>query len=266
MYLQNKNAIIYGAGGSIGSSVAKAFARAGARVFLTGHKLEPLEVVAKEIRESGGLAEINMVDAFNGVEISTHLENVGQIAGSVDISFNAVGIAVIQNIPLVSLKADDFVTPVKNTLLTRFLTAKAAGLVMMQQRSGVILSLTATPGGIGYPYTGGFAPACAAVESFSRNLAAELGVYGIRVVNIRSGGSPDSKVFKQAIDNHPAEMMPVLNKMKADTMLKKLPPMEDIANTAVFLCSPLASSITGVTIDVTCGTTAGLNYRVPPEV
>jgi len=156
----------------------------------------------------------------------------------------------------------DFVTPVTNTLQTRFLTATAAAQVMMKQGSGVILSLTATPGGIGYPFTGGFAAACGAVESFSRNLAGELGVYGIRVVNIRSGGSPDSKVFKDAIDSNPDVMATVLQQMENDTMLKKLPLMAEIGNAAVLLASDMAGGITGATVDVSCGTTAGLNYRV----
>jgi len=56
-------------------------------------------------------------------------------------------------------------------------------------------------------------------------------------------------------------MKTVLNQMKDDTMLKELPLMQDIANTAVFLSSDMASKITGTTIDLTCGTTAGLNYR-----
>ena len=133
---------------------------------------------------------------------------------------------------------------------------------MMKQGSGVILSLTATPGGIGYPYTGGFAPTCCAIECFSKNLASELGPYGVRVVNIRSGGSPDSRIFREAIDNHPEELKTVLQKMKEDTMLKSLPLMADIASVAVFLASDMAGMITGVTIDVTCGTTAALNYKV----
>jgi enoyl-[acyl-carrier-protein] reductase (NADH) len=54
-----------------------------------------------------------------------------------------------------------------------------------------------------------------------------------------------------------------MKQMEADTMLKKLPLMEDIANTAVFLASDLSGKITGVSIDVTSGTTAALNYRVP---
>jgi len=262
MILQSKNAVIYGAGGSLGGAVAKALAAAGATVFLTGRNRNSVEKTANEILASSGNAEVDVVDGFDEKAISDHLEKIVQKAGNIDISFNAVGLNVKQNVPLTDLSAEDFVQPITLTMQTRFLTAKAASVVMMKQRSGVILFLTATPGGIGYPYTGGFAPACCAVESFSRNLASESGVYGIRVVNIRSGGSPDSKVFKEAIDNHPEAMKPILEKMQGDTMLKKLPSMADIANAAVFLSSDMAANITGVTIDVTGGTTAALNYRV----
>ncbi|RYG29004.1 MAG: SDR family oxidoreductase, partial [Chitinophagaceae bacterium] len=52
-------------------------------------------------------------------------------------------------------------------------------------------------------------------------------------------------------------------KMKADTMLKDMPAMADIANTAVFLASDMGKMITGVVVDVTAGTTAALNYKAP---
>jgi NAD(P)-dependent dehydrogenase (short-subunit alcohol dehydrogenase family) len=262
MLLQNKNAVVYGAGGSLGGAVAKALAGAGARVFLTGHRLPSVQKIADEILAAGGRVEVDEVDAFNEDAIRAHLERVVQKAGKVDISFNAAGVDVVQNLPLTDLTVDDFVRPVTLTMQTRFLTAVAAGKVMMRQGLGVILFLTATPGGIGYPFTGGFAPACCAVEGLSRNLAIELGVYGIRVVTIRSGGSPDSKVFKDAIDSNPAGMEPIIRMMKADTALKQMPLMADIANTAVFLASDMAGKITGVTVDVTAGTTAGLNYKV----
>jgi len=262
MILQNKNAVIYGAGGSIGSTVAKAFAAAGARVFLTGRNLDAVRRVADEIVASGGIAEADKVDALDQAAINNHIQSVVEKTGSVDISFNVIGLEVVQNMPLVDMTLDDFTRPVRIAMQSHFLTATAAGKMMMKQKSGVILSLTATPGGIGYPYTAGFAPACSAMESFYRNLAAELGIYGIRVVNMRSAGSPDSKVFKHAIDTMPDVMTPILKKMEGDTMLKTLPLMADIANVAVFLSSDLAGKITGVTIDITCGTTAGLNYRV----
>ena len=89
-------------------------------------------------------------------------------------------------------------------------TATAAGRITTRQRWALILSLTATPGGIGYPLTAGFAPACAAIENFSRNLAAELGPYRVCVVNIRSGGSPDRRVFRAAIQRNPGEMEQVM--------------------------------------------------------
>jgi 3-oxoacyl-[acyl-carrier protein] reductase len=211
--LQNKNAVIYGAGGSPGGAIAKAFAGAGARVFLTGHNISSVQKVADEIIASGGSAEAHQVDALYEKAIDSHLDKVVQSGGTVDISFNAAGCDVVQNIPLVTISAEDFMSPITFMMQTRFLTAIAAGKLMMKQGSGIILSLTATTGGIGYPYTGGFGPACCAIESFSRNLASELGVYGVRVVNMRSAGSPDSRVFKQAIDNHPQEMEPILRTM-----------------------------------------------------
>lgn len=262
--LENKNAIIYGAGGSLGSAFGRALAGAGARVFLTGRNTNTLQGVADEILASGNNAEVDQVDALDKEAIQAHMNSVVKRAGSLDISFNAIDLKDVQDLPLVEMNVDDFVRPVTIAMETQFLTATTAAKVMMKQRSGVILSLTATPGGIGYPYTGGFAPACCAIESFSRNLAAELGVYGIRVVNIRSAGSPDSRVFKEALASQPDVMDRILKKMEGDTMLKKLPQMEEIANVAVFLASDLAARITGVTIDVTSGTTAGLNYKVVP--
>jgi 3-oxoacyl-[acyl-carrier protein] reductase len=262
--LKNRNAVIYGAGGSLGGAVAKALADAGARVFLTGRNSNPVQKVADEILKSGGIVDVDVVDALDENAVNEHIESVVKKAGTVDISFNAIGDDIVMNVPLVDISVDDFVSPITMTMQTQFITAKASANAMMKQKSGVILTLTATPGGIGYPYTGGFAPACCALENFSKNLAIELGIYGIRVVNIRSGGSPDSRIFKNAIDTQPEVMAPILKQMEADTILKKLPLMADIANLAVFLSSDLAGKITGVTVDISSGTTAGLNYRVAP--
>ncbi|MBT1689477.1 SDR family NAD(P)-dependent oxidoreductase [Dawidia soli] len=266
MQLHNKNAVIYGAGGSLGRTVARTLAMAGARVFLTGHRRESVQSVADEIRTAGGQAEADVVDALNKNQIDEHLSRVIATAGSVDISFCLIDTQSVQDLPLIDMSLEDFLRPVTIGLQSFFLTATAAGKIMQQQRSGVILSLTATPGGIGYPYTGGFAPACTAMECFSQNLASELGAYGVRAVNIRSAGSPDSRVFVDAIRQYPGVMNDVLDSMQNDTMLKALPRMQDIANIALFLASDLAAMITGVTVDATAGTTAALNYRAPKTI
>lgn len=262
MLLQGKNAIIYGAGGSLGGAVASALATAGAHVFLTGHHIDSVEKTANNIESAGGKVSIHQVDARNEKSVNDHIHAVMHTAGSVDISFNAIGWQDTQDIPLTEMTLDDFLRPINIALETQFITATAAARMMKEHKSGVILSLTATPGGIGYANVGGFGPACNAVEGFSRNLASELGPYGIRVINIRSAGSPDSRVFKEAIDAGGDRVKEFLEKMESDTMLKQLPLMDDIANTAVFLASAMAGKITGVTIDVTAGTTSALNYKV----
>ncbi len=263
MLLQNKNAIIYGAAGSLGSTVAQALAQAGAKVFLTGRTADRLQKVADTITMAGGKVEVGVVDALNKNAVHEYIGKITQNGTTIDISFCAIDFQSVQDIALTDMSVEDYMRPVTIALQSQFLTSTAAARKMMQQKSGVILSLTATPGGIGYPYTGGFASACVAMETFVTNLASEVGAYGVRAVNIRSAGSPDSQVFRQAIEAVPQEMGDVLQSMKNDTMLKKLPLMADIANVAVFLSTDSANMITGVTVDVTGGTTTGLNYRAP---
>ncbi len=267
MLLANKNAIIYGAGGSLGGTIAQAFAAAGAKVFLSGIHLDSVENTAAKIRASGGLAEVRQVDALSKPEVDAFVAWVAGEHGAVDVSFNAIGLDDVQDIPLTEMSVEDFTRPISRAMQSQFLTGAAAGRVMRRQGKGVILSLTATPGGIGYPGTGGFGVACCAIESLSRNLASELGPYGVRVVNIRSGGSPDSKVFVDAFSQIGAELASrILGTMEGDTMVKKLPRMQDIANVAVFAASDLAAMVTGTTIDVTGGTTAALNYKTSHNV
>ena len=264
MLLQNKNAVIYGGGVSLAGSVARAMAREGANIFLAGRNVASLKKVADGIIQDGGKAEVAKLDAMDQSAVNDHLSAVAASAGSIDISFNLIGISNIQNIPLTDMRLEDFVQPITDTMVTQFITTTAAARIMIRQRSGVILSLTATPGGVAYPWTGGFGVACSTLEGFSRNLASELGPKGIRVVNIRSAGSPDSRPFVEAIVNMPEQVKPVLQRMENDTMLKKLPLMDDIANVAVFLSSQLAARITGITLDVTVGTTTGLSREEIP--
>ena len=264
MLLQNKNAVIFGAGGSLGGAIARAFAREGARVFLSGHHIEPVQQLANEIVFDGGKAEAAEVDALDEKQVNNYVSEVVKKVGRLDVSMCLIRTEDLQGIPLVDLPLEDFTRPIKRIMESQFITGTAAGRIMMKHGSGVILSLTATPGGIGYPHAGGFGPSCHVMENISLGLATELGPYGVRVVNIRSAGSLDSQVFVDAIEQGGEKAKAFIKKIEDDTMLKKMPLMEDIANTAVFLASNMAAGITGVTVDVTCGTTTALNYKAPP--
>ena len=251
MLLRDKVAVIYGAGGAIGGAVARTFAREGAKVFLSGRNAMPVEAVAKDIVAAGGKAEAASVDALDEDAIERHVAEVSRSSGRIDVVFNAVGFGVVQGVPLVDLKRDDFIFPIVTWTTTQFLTARAAARHMAQKRSGVILTLSASPARLALASTAGFGVACAAIEGLTRTLAAELGPQGIRVVCIRPhrigdtlGPHPDFPVggaeeFRSLIEGW--------------TLLKRLPSLADVANTAAFLASDNAAAITGTVANLTCG-------------
>ena len=94
MLLEHKNAIIYGAGGAVGGAVARAFAREGARVFLTGRTLASIEAVAREIRAAGGVAESAQVDPLDEQAVEQHASAVIENAGGIDIQYLLTGLVV----------------------------------------------------------------------------------------------------------------------------------------------------------------------------
>src|SRR5262245_15201163 len=90
--LKDKVALIYGAAGAVGSSVSRAFAREGARVFLSGRRLSQVEIIAKEISSTGEFADAVEVDALNEKSVEKYVQEIFEKTGQIDISFNAIGI------------------------------------------------------------------------------------------------------------------------------------------------------------------------------
>jgi 3-oxoacyl-[acyl-carrier protein] reductase len=255
MLLANKKAVIYGGSGAIGGAVARAFAREGANVFLASRSLSKLEAVAEDIRVAGGVAETAQVDALDEQAVEKHAGEVAKKAGSIDVSFNAIGIEDIQGTPLIEMSLSDFSRPIIIATRTQFLTAKAVAPHMIKEGSGVIMMITATPSRIGWPLVGGFGTACAALESLSRQLAAELGTHGVRVICLRSAGSPES--IPDTLDAFAAgkgvtrdEFIASLKEM---TLLKRLPSLADVGNVAAFMASDYAGSMTGTVVNMSCG-------------
>jgi 3-oxoacyl-[acyl-carrier protein] reductase len=257
MLLKNKNAVIYGAGGAVGSAVAIAFAKEGAKVFLAGRTLTKLQKVADRIKEAGGAVEIAIVDALKTRSVEKHLADFVSKEGRIDISFNAISINDIQGSHLTEMLFEDFISPVSNAMASYFITATAAARHMKKNNSGVILAITANAGYNPYEYCGGFGIACAAVEAFCRQVAAENGRHGIRVVCLRSAGSPDSPSVDNALNIH-AKSEGISreefdNQFAQKTMLKRLPMLNEIANAAVLMASDKASASTATVLNLTCG-------------
>jgi NAD(P)-dependent dehydrogenase (short-subunit alcohol dehydrogenase family) len=257
MLLENKNAIIYGAGGSIGGAVAKEFAREGARVFLAGRTREPLEAVASDIAADGGSAEVAVLDALDEQAVDEHARAVSSQAGSIDVSFNLITRGDVQGIPLVEMTAEDFTRPITTGITTNFITAQAAARHMIEQGSGVILALDSGSAN-GSPMMGGTGPADAATDAFVRNLAAEIGPQGVRVLGIWTAGLPET--FSQeklaAVDSKfqdEAALRGLVESLDGMRMTRRSPRLVEVAATAAFLASDQAGAITGTFVNSTSG-------------
>lgn len=259
MLLTDKVVVVYGAGGAVGSSVARAFAAEGARVFATGHRLEPVERVVKDIVAAGGAAEAAQLNALDETGVEQHLDAVIKKAGRVDVSFNAIGIPQqgIQGIPLTALSVDSFALPVATYATSQFITARAAARRMATQRSGVILMHTPEPARLGAPLVGGMGPAWAAMEGLSRGLSAELASVGVRAVVLRTTGLPETATIDVVFDLHarPVGMtrQQFQSMVEGMTHRRQSTTLAELANVAAFVASDRASAMTGTVANLTGG-------------
>jgi len=259
MRLEGKNAIIYGATGAIGGAVARAYAREGARVFLTGRHMKRLDAAVRQIVADGGHAQANEVDALDEDAVKTHADGVAREHGGIDVSFNAIGIAQpgIQGVALADLPLDRFQAPIHAYLTSHFLTARAAAPHMTAQGSGVLITLTAPPGQAAVPLVGGMAPAWAGVEALTRVLAAELGPHGVRVVCLRPDAIPETATIDTVYGLHARALgittTEFTEAMRARTLLRRLPTLAQVAATAVYLASDDAGAVTGTTANLSSG-------------
>lgn len=248
--LDGKNAIIYGAGGSLGGALARTFAREGARVFLVGRTREPLELLAKDIPG----AQVAVLDALDERAVDEHARSVVAAAGSIDISFNLITRGDVQGIPLVQMATEDLLRAVTNGLQSNFITARAAARQMTEQGSGVILHLNSASGAGAMPGMGSTGPADAATEAFMRYLAAEVGPAGVRVCGVWTAGVDetlsDEKVM--AVDGA-ARALSAKEMIAGMSALRRTPKLADVTEAAAFLASDRASGITGAMTNVTAG-------------
>jgi len=256
--LENKVAVVYG-DGTIGGAIAKAFAKRGAKVFLTGRTIKKLNAIADEILASGGAIEIVQLDALDERTVEKHMDEVIKKAGKIDISFNAIGISQkgVQGHPLTELSVESFSLPITTYTQSHFVTARAAARRMVKQGYGVILMHTPNASRISQPFIGGIVPAWAAMEALSRSLSVECGQYGVRSVCLHTTGIPETSLIDEVWDIHGKAHGITFEQfhsvMEGMTHRRKLTTLEELTNAAVFVASDEGSAITGTILNLTAG-------------
>ncbi len=258
--LQGKHAVIFGAGGSFGSVVAREFAAEGAEVFLSGRSRSSVDDVARQITDDGGVAHVAVIDAEDPVAVDDYIDSIAMKAGSIDVVFNLIGPRLVEyggGKPATQLSVDEFMAPLVRLVRSQFITSRAAARHMVEQRSGVILFVTGSPARPHTPGATAIGAAFGAIENLTRNLAQDMSPCGVRVVCVRTAATPETRTIRElqatmtAAMNIPEEH--VFKTLAEMTLLKVSPTIADMARTASFAASDNARMMTGTVLNASAG-------------
>lgn len=254
MTLEGRNALILGAGGAIGSAVARRLKSDGARVFLAGRTPASLATLAGELD-----VPWEQVDGTDESAVTGWIDGVARSEGHVDIVFNAVGpraAAAGYAMPSSTIPLEQFAVPLNMIVTSQFLTARVAARHMLQKGRGAIIFLSASLTGQFIPFMSGITAACGAVEALSRTLAAEFGPSGVRVNCVRAGGMPQTRTIAETTARMAATIgVSADESARATTtnVLRRPLRVEETAAAVAWLASDLASGVAGQVINVCAG-------------
>jgi len=254
--LQGKHAAVFGAGGSIGTAVAKEFAAEGAEVFLSGRTKPGVDAMAKQIAAKGGLAHAAAIDTLDDAAVNQYIDAIVKQTGKIDIVLDAAGPLAREygnGKNAVELPIAEFMVPLSTMVRSRFITARAAARHMIKQHSGVIIFVTGSPARGHVPGATAIGAAFGAIE----NLAFEVSPFGVRVVCLRTVANTDSRSIQDTMDFLASRLNITKDQAMAQiaqsNFLKVAATVQDTANAAVLIASERARMLTGTVFNATAG-------------
>ncbi len=239
MRLQNKIAIITGAGTGIGEAIAHKFAREGASLVLNGLPGDPVDDVADAIRAAGCRAEVHLGDVSQEAQARGCVDLAIQSFGRLDVLVNNAGI-FIALAETQDYRLEDFDRTVRHNLRTAFLMTKFA-LPHLQKSRGNIICAGSEAGLNGSP---GFTPyggSKAFLHAFTMGVALEQARYGVRA-NCICPGAIDTAWTRPETGPLTPE---ITESIAAGVPLGRRGTPEEMANIYAFLASDEASYVTG---------------------
>jgi NAD(P)-dependent dehydrogenase (short-subunit alcohol dehydrogenase family) len=258
--LNGKHAVVFGAGGSIGTAVAKEFAAEGAEVFLSGRTTSKVEAVAKDIADKGGRVHATAVDTLDDAAVNEYVDGILKQTGKIDIILDFAGPLAKEygnGKMAVDLPVEEFVVPLATMVRSRFITARAAARHMIKAHSGVIILVTGSPARPHVPGATAIGAAFAAMENLAANLALEVSPFGVRVVCLRTLANIDSRSIQDTMDFLAGQLNITKDQAMAQiaqsNFLKVPATVQDTANAAVLIASDRARMFTGTVVNATAG-------------
>ena len=242
--LENKVALVTGAGRGIGRAIAIALAKEGAEVVVNYNGSEErAKEVKQTIEENGGKASIYKCNVSDFEACEAMIKDIVKEHGRLDILVNNAGIT--KDGLIMKMKEEDFDSVLNVNLKGTFNTIRHSARQMLRQKSGKIINISSVSGILGNAGQANYAASKAGVIGLTKTMARELGSRGI-TVNAIAPGFVDTEmtgVLSEEIRENACRQI----------ILGRVGKPEDIANVAVFLASDKADYITGQVISVDGG-------------
>jgi NAD(P)-dependent dehydrogenase (short-subunit alcohol dehydrogenase family) len=245
--LSGKVALVTGAGRGIGKAIALALAQAGADVCVTARTESQINETAQEIRKMGRKALAVVADATNAAAVGLVVEKTVAELGGLQILVNNAGMEMPKT--LMQTSEAEYNTVMDTNVKSMFLFTKAACTHLIAQKYGKIVNVASVGAFIAAPGQAVYHASKAAVAHLTKATAMEMVRYNINV-NAVAPGWIRTELIKHLLENEA-----MLSKYLKGIPMRRLGEPEDVAPLVAFLCSDLASYITGTVMMVEGGIT-----------